>query len=103
MAIPTLTPEQLKAARDKAAAARRARAELKEKVRTGKLSISQAIKAASKDAALSQLKVVDLLKAMPQFGEKRAGDVMDRLGISEIRRIRGLGRRQVEKLTEMFG
>lgn len=103
MAIPSLTPEQLKAARDKAAEARRARADLKEKVRTGKLSISEAITSAGKDAALSQLKVVDLLKAMPQFGEKRASDVMDRLGISEIRRIRGLGRRQVEKLTEMFG
>ena len=41
MAIPTLSPEQLQAAREAATQARRARAELKEKVRSGSLSLGQ--------------------------------------------------------------
>ena len=39
MALPTLTDEQRKAALEKAAQARHARAELREKVKTGKVSL----------------------------------------------------------------
>ena len=103
MAIPSLTPEQLEAARAAATKARRARAELKEQVRTGKLTLGQAIDTALTDDVLAHMKVADLLKSLPRVGEKRASDVMERLEIAANRRIRGLGRHQIAGLKDHFG
>ncbi|MGA4507416.1 integration host factor, actinobacterial type [Propionibacteriaceae bacterium G1746] len=102
MAIPSLTPEQLEAARSAATAARRARAELKQKVRDGSVSLSEAIDIALGEDVLAHMKVADLLKSLPRVGEKRAKDVMAKLEISENRRIRGLGRHQIAGLKEQF-
>ena len=102
MAIPTLTPEQLQAARAAATKARRERAELKEKIRTGQLALSEALDQASTNEVLAHLKVVDLLKSMPRVGEKRAAEIMDRLEIAQNRRLRGLGRHQIAGLKAEF-
>ncbi len=100
--IPSLTPEQLKAARSAATVARRERAELKQALRKGDLTVSQALAKASKDETLAHIKVFDLLRAIPRVGEKRAHDLMERLEISESRRIRGLGRHQLAGLKAEF-
>lgn len=102
MTIPQLTTEQLEAARAAATEARRRRAELKGKVRTGALTLSQALEVAADDDVLAHVKVVDLLKSLPRVGEKRAGVVMERLDIAPNRRIRGLGRHQVAGLKAEF-
>lgn len=102
MAIPTLSPEQLQSARQAATQARRARAELKEQVRTGSLTLGQALDIASKDDVLAHVKVVDLLKALPRVGDKRAAEIMERLEIAANRRVRGLGRHQVAGLKAEF-
>ncbi len=102
MAIPTLSPEQLRSARDAATQARRARADFKEKVRSGTLSLGEALDIASTDEVLAHVKVVDLLKALPRVGEKRAADIMERLDIAPNRRVRGLGRHQVAGLKTEF-
>ena len=103
MTIPQLTAEQLEAARAAATQARRRRAELKSKVRSGELSLSQALDAAAEDDVLAHVKVVDLLKALPRVGEKRAAAVMERFDIAPNRRIRGLGRHQLAGLKAEFG
>jgi predicted N-acetyltransferase YhbS len=100
--IPQLTTEQLEAARAAATEARRKRADLKSKVRSGDLTLAQALEAAAGDDVLAHVKVVDLLKALPRVGEKRAGVVMARLDIAPNRRIRGLGRHQVAGLKAEF-
>ncbi len=102
MSIPQLTTEQLEAARAAATVARRARADLKSKVRSGELSLGQALDAASGDEVLAHVKVVDLLKALPRVGEKRAALVMERFDIAANRRIRGLGRHQLAGLKAEF-
>ena len=101
--IPQLTTEQLEAARAAATLARRQRAELKNRVRAGKISLAQALEAASSDDILAHVKVVDLLKALPRVGEKRAAVVMEKLDIAPNRRIRGLGRHQLAGLRSEFG
>jgi len=100
--IPQLTTEQLEAARAAATEARRRRAELKTTVRLGQLTLSQAIDTAAEDDVLAHVKIVDLLKALPRVGEKRAAQVMERLDIAPNRRIRGLGRHQVAGLKAEF-
>lgn len=102
MAIPTLSPEQLQSARSAATKARRARAEFKDKVRRGELTLSQALDEAAKDDVLAHVKVVDLLKALPRVGEKRAAAIMERFDIAPNRRLRGLGRHQVAGLKKEF-
>lgn len=102
MAIPQLSTEQLQAARAAATAARRARAALKDQVKSGELTLSQALTKASADDTLSRVKVVDLLRALPRIGVTRSAEIMENLDIAANRRIRGLGRHQVERLKEMF-
>lgn len=102
MTIPQLTTEQLQAARAAATQARRLRADLKTKVKEGSLSLSQALDQAADDDVLAHIKVVDILKALPRVGEKRAATVMERLDIAPNRRIRGLGRHQVAGLKAEF-
>ena len=102
MAIPTLSAEQLQSARKAATEARRARAELKNQVRAGKLTLAKALDKAAKDEVLAHVRVVDLLKALPRVGEKRAAEIMERFDIAANRRVRGLGRHQVAGLKEEF-
>lgn len=102
MAIPQLTSAQLEAARGAATQARRARAELKEQVKAGTISFADALAKAADDDTLSRIKVVDLLRAMPRVGVTRAGEIMENLQIAPNRRIRGLGRHQIERLEELF-
>lgn len=102
MAIPTLSPEQLQAARKAATEARRARADLKEALKSGSLTIGEALEKATADPVLAHVKVVDLLKSMPRVGEKRAAEIMERLEIAPNRRVRGLGRHQVAGLKAEF-
>lgn len=103
MAIPQLSAAQLEAAREAATQARRARAELKEQVKEGAVSFSEALDRAVADDTLSRIKVVDLLRALPRVGVTRATEIMENLQIAPNRRIRGLGRHQIERLGELLG
>ena len=49
------------------------------------------------------MRVVDLLQSMPGLGKVRARQMMERLGIAESRRVRGLGAKQVAALEREFG
>ncbi|NMX03710.1 integration host factor, actinobacterial type [Mobiluncus mulieris] len=103
MALPPLTAEQRAEALKKAAAARKHRAEIKADLKTRKRTLSQILAAASQDEALSKMKVVSLLEALPRVGTKTAAAVMEEIGISPARRIRGLGPNQTEELIKRFG
>ena len=48
------------------------------------------------------MRVVDLLCAMPGVGKVRARQLMERIGIAESRRVRGLGTKQVAALECEF-
>ena len=104
---PTLTPEQRQLALEKAAAARRTRAEVKDKLKIGSLSLPELFEAADrKDEAgemLAKLKVVSVLESLPGVGKVRARNIMSELDISESRRLRGLGTNQRKALLERFG
>ena len=102
MAIPQLSTEQLESARAAATEARRARAQLKDQVKSGALTLPQALDRATGDEVLSRVKVVDLLRALPLVGVTRSQEIMESLDIAPNRRIRGLGRHQIDRLKELF-
>lgn len=102
MALPKLTPEQREAALQKAAVARRVRAEIKNRLKTSGATLGEVIDQSRTDEIVAKLKVVDLLRSMPGVGAVKAAEIMDRLGIAESRRLRGLGANQVTALRAEF-
>ncbi len=102
MAPPKLTEAQRRAALAKAAEARRVRAEMKELLRTGSLTLGEVFTRAEDENIVANTKVFAVLISMPGFGKIKAKRLMEELGIAENRRIRGLGDRQRAKLLEIF-
>ena len=94
---PALTAEQRQAALEKAAEARRQRAEVKAKLK-GSLGLGELFDQGTRDDALAKLKVVSVLESLPGVGKVQARRIMEELDISESRRLRGLGRNQREGL-----
>jgi transposase len=103
VALPPLTPEQRAAALEKAAKARKERADIKNRLKHGSASLSQVLKEGQTDDVVGKMKVSALLESMPGVGKVRARQIMDRLGIAESRRVRGLGANQRSALENEFG
>ncbi len=95
---PALTPEQRQAALDKAAKVRRDRAEVKEKLKMGSLSLSDLLERADMDETVGKMKVLSVLESLPGLGKVKARRLMDSVGISESRRLQGLGANQRDAL-----
>jgi len=103
MPIPTLSAGELAAARAKAIVVRRARTALKDQVRKGTLSPTQALSQAIADPQLKLIKVQDFLKSVPRIGEKKAEALMEKYSIATSRRLGGLGIHQLEGLKKELG
>ncbi len=103
MALPPLTPEQRAAALEKAAKARKDRAEVKNNLKRGATTLPAVLKQGQADDMVGKMKVSALLEAMPGVGKVRARQIMERLGIAESRRVRGLGANQRTALENEFG
>ena len=99
---PVLTPEQREQALAKAAEARRVRAELKEKLKMGSTSLSELFAQAEGDDIVGKMKVVAVLESLPGVGKVKARRTMEEIGISETRRVRGLGDQQRAALLKSF-
>lgn len=102
MALPELTPEQRADALQKAAAARKARAELKDKLKRQEMTVADVLRAGETDDVIGKMRVSAVLEALPGLGKARAQKVMDRLDISPTRRVRGLGANQRKALEGEF-
>jgi hypothetical protein len=103
VALPPLTPEQRTAALEKAARVRKERAEVKNRLKRGATTMSDVIKEGSTDDVIGKMKVSALLESLPGVGKVRAKQIMDRLGIADSRRVRGLGANQRAALEQEFG
>lgn len=100
---PQLTPDQRQAALEKAAAARRLRAELKEKLKMGSTSLQELFDMVDKDELVGKMKVLTVLESLPGLGKVKARRLLEECEISETRRLQGLGTNQRRKLFERLG
>ncbi len=91
---PALTTEQRQAALEKAAKVRRERADVKEKLKLGSLTLEELLQKAENDETVGKMKVVSVLESLPGLGKVKARRLMETVGISESRRIQGLGAKQ---------
>lgn len=99
---PKLTDEQRRAALQKAAEARKVRAEVKELLKTGSLTFAEVLERAETDEIVAGTKVSAILVSIPGLGKVKSKRLMEEHGISENRRLRGLGSRQRETLLELL-
>jgi hypothetical protein len=102
VALPPLTPEQRSAALEKAAAARKARAQLKVRLKSNGARLDDVLADGDTDSVIGKMRVVAVLEAMPGVGKVRAQRIMERLEISPSRRVRGLGVKQRQALVREF-
>ena len=99
---PKLTDEQRAKALEAAAVARRVRAEVKERLKMGSVTLPQLLAKADSDETLAKLKVLTVLESMPGVGKVSARRLMEELSIAESRRLKGLGDNQRAALIERF-
>jgi hypothetical protein len=99
---PSLTPEQRQAALAKAAEARRARAEIKERLKMGSITLAELLQQADNDDMVAGIKVLAVLESLPGVGKVKARRTMDEVGIADTRRLRGLGDQQRRSLLAAF-
>lgn len=94
--VPELTQEERKAALDKALLARRKRAQVREDLKSGKITLPELIE--TDDEIVKRMRVSAMLEALPAIGETKSKRIMEECGIAESRRIGGLGKHQKAKL-----
>jgi hypothetical protein len=99
---PALSPEQRQAALEKAAASRRQRAEIKEKLKAGSVSFSDLCQQAENDEIVGKMKVLSVLESLPRVGKVKARSLLESAGVSDTRRMQGLGKNQREKLLDQL-
>lgn len=102
MSLPHLDPEERRAALRKATQARQIRAELKQMLKAGEVSLRDVLVRADHAEPLAKMRVLEVLEAMPAHGPVKARRVMEELGIAPSRRLRGLGARQRAALLAHF-
>ena len=84
----------------KAGEARRLRAEIKELLKTGSLTLLEVMGRSDTEDYIGGMKVESVLESLPGLGKIKTKRLMEELGIASNRRLRGLGERQRAALLE---
>ena len=98
---PERTQQQRLEALRKANTIRLERAQLKERLRRGEVTISDVL--ADPPECIHTAKVLDLLLAVPKYGRVRATKVLERCRVSPAKTVNGLTPRQRKELLETLG
>ena len=102
MAIPQLTDAERAAALEKARDARMRRAEIRDQLKAGELSLGEVLDMKD-DPIVGRMKVSTLIETLPGYGKAKSEKIMAELKIAASRRLRGLGERQRAALLERLG
>ena len=100
---PPLTDDARRAALAKAAEARRVRADLKQALKAGELGLADVLVRAESDEVVAMTKILTILEALPGVGKVKSRRTMASIGISESRRVQGLGAKQRRALLTALG
>jgi len=99
---PQLTPAERANALAKAKASRQERSEVKSRIKSGELSISEVISLADGNEVIAKMRVLEMVESKSGVGKIRGIALLEKLGISSARRIKGLGRYQRAALLKEF-
>ena len=99
---PQLTPAERANALAKAKASRQERSEVKSRIKSGELSISEVISLADDNEVIAKMRVLEMVESKSGVGKIRGKALLEKLEISSTRRIQGLGRYQRAALLKEF-
>ena len=102
MPLPELDDESRRQALERAAEARKIRAELKQQLKSGEIDFAEVLRRAEDDEIVAKTKVSAVLESLPKMGKERTRTLMNELNIAQSRRVRGLGPNQRTKLLDKF-
>ena len=87
-----------------AVAKRRARAEIKRKIASGVRTPRDvaAVAFADPQSTEASIRITEFLKSMPSIGSTKLEPILERLGISSVKRLGGLGKHQRKSLYEFL-
>jgi hypothetical protein len=69
-------------------------------LKSGRVTLRELLVKAESDEIVGKMKVLAVLEALPGTGKVKARRLMEHVGISETRRLQGLGAKQREALLE---
>ncbi len=69
----------------------------------GSVSLHELLNQGQSDEVVGKMKVLAVLQSLPGLGQVKARRVMEEVGISDTRRVQGLGEQQRRKLLEKLG
>ena len=75
---------------------------MKNRLKRAATTLPEVLKEGQTDDVIGKMKVSALIESMPGVGKVRAKQMMERLGIAESRRVRGLGANQRAALENEF-
>ena len=76
---------------------------MKNLLKMGSISMSELLARSDDVVILAKMKVLAVLESLPKLGKVKARRTMEEVGISESRRLRGLGTQQRAELVARFG
>jgi ribosomal protein S13 len=79
---------------------------VKNRLKHSGASLIEVLKEGSREGGndiVGKMKVSSVLESLPGVGKVRARKIMEEIGISESRRVRGLGAQQMASLEREFG
>ncbi len=76
---------------------------MKNLLKMGSISMSELLARSDDEVILAKMKVLAVLESLPKLGKVKARRTMEEVGISESRRLRGLGTQQRAELVVRFG
>ena len=94
MTAPARTPEQRAQALERALVARRERALIRARLKSGDLKAREVLESCEENLAWGALPIRAFLTALPGIGTAKAESIMRQIDIADSRRLRGLGERQ---------
>ena len=68
----------------------------------GSINLKELLDQSGGDEVVGKMKVLTVLESLPGVGKVRARRLMEQIGISEARRVRGLGAQQRDSLLKQF-
>lgn len=66
----------------------------------GSITLRELIEQSGRDEVVGKMKVVSVLESLPGVGKVKARRLMEEIGISESRRLQGLGDNQRKRLFD---
>lgn len=101
MAFPNITKEQRLEALEKAKVARKRRARILAEVKSGDMTLPEVFDMRD-DETIGRIKVTNLITALPGMGTIKAERLLNELEIAPTRRLKGLGYKQIARITDWY-